>query len=98
MKKIISLIMLSIIITISTVAFASEAVVNNAVVNNNAVDNNVVKNNVTTITGNEYDEAQKEDTKLPQTGIEDYNLVILFVVCVAGAMFAYKKVNDYRDI
>ena len=60
----------------------------------------------TTITGNEYEEAQKNtqdtdkknETKLPQTGTESFGLGIVLMVCAGSAIFAYKKVSDYRGI
>lgn len=93
MKKIVSLILISIMImTLSFSVFATET------------------NDLTEITDEEYQNAQKEDEEkvnkvennvtgsLPQTGVEDYNVAILLVVFGACAIFAYKKVRDYRDI
>ena len=96
MKKIVSLILVSIMImTISFSVFATE---------------DVLGGNSTHITDEEYQNAQKEEEEkvnkaennvigsLPQTGVEDYNVAILLVVFGACAIFAYKKVRDYRDI
>lgn len=92
MKKLVSLIVLSImIITLSVNVFATDSVLGDG-----------TGNNTTTITGNEYENAQKNtannNSALPQTGVEDYGVGILFVIFAAGAIFAYKKVSDYRDI
>lgn len=121
MKKVINLkeimvILISVIlIAVSTTALATDLVLGN--------------NNPTTITGNEYDNAQtpgidnnaatstgngnnatnnttnntrtyntNNKSDLPQTGIEDYNVGILLVICVASAIYAYKKVRDYKNI
>lgn len=88
MKKLVSLIVLSImIIALSVNVFASDAVLGNG---------------ATTITGNQYEDAQQNtsnnNSALPQTGVETYSVGILLVVCIAGAMFAYKKVNDYKGV
>ena len=58
---------------------------------NNTAEINSFNNNVRTYNNN--------NTKdLPQTGIEDYNIGILIVICVASAIFAYKKINDYKNV
>ena len=67
-----------------------------------------------TISGDEYNSAQNgtknnivntnnkvnvsNNSALPQTGIEDSGMGILLIVSVAFAIFAYKKVSDYRNI
>lgn len=91
MKKLISLILISVIImAISINVFATDSVLGD------------VGDNTTTITGNEYENAQQDtennDTTLPQTGIESYNIGILLVISIASVIFAYKKISDYRDI
>ena len=55
--------------------------------NNNTKNSNVQKYNT-----------NKNNTNLPQTGIEDYNIGILLIICIASAMYAYRKINDYRSI
>ena len=50
------------------------------------------------------DEPNTENTnvaenKLPQTGVaEDTTLFIFIAVCILSAIYAYKKVRDYRNI
>jgi len=66
---------------------------NNANNNTNNAVNNTNKNTVT-----KYNTNNSNNTDLPQTGIEDYNIGILLVVCIASAIFAYKKITDYRNI
>lgn len=56
----------------------------------NSTSNNTVNNAKTYNTNNKTD--------LPQTGIEDYNIGILLIICVISAIFAYKKINDYKNI
>ena len=77
----------------------------NVPVDNNTVNNvtddtnnttNKTTNNAVNNTVKKYNTSNKTD--LPQTGIEDYNVGILLIICVASAIYAYKKVNDYRNI
>lgn len=122
MKKIINLkeimiILISVVlITLSTTVLATDLVlgnntstitgneydnaqtptVDNNATTNNAVTNNTVGNNTTNNTTRTYNTNNSSD--LPQTGIEDYNIGILLVICVASAIFAYKKVSDYKNI
>lgn len=65
---------------------------------NNTANNtaNNTTNNTTNNTVKKYN--TNNTTDLPQTGIEDYNVGILLIICVASAIFAYKKVSDYRNI
>lgn len=88
MKKLVSLIILSVMIMmISVNVFATD----------------VLGDGATQITGNQYEDAQKNNTQnntttLPQTGAGDFGLGVLLVICAASAIFAYKKVSDYRGI
>ena len=69
---------------------------------NNAVNNSNNTANINTSTNNSTNNVKTYNTNntsdLPQTGIEDYNIGILLIICVASAIFAYKKVNDYKNI
>ena len=47
---------------------------------------------------NELKNVSDNETEIPQTGIEDYNVGILLIICVASAIFAYKKINDYKNV
>ena len=70
----------------------------NNTVGNNSTGNNIVGNNSTgNNTAKKYN-TNNSNTNLPQTGIEDYNIGILLVISIASAMFAYKKIADYRNI
>lgn len=68
---------------------------NNNNSNNNA-NNNSNSNNSSNNTARRYN--TNNNTNLPQTGIEDYNVGILLVICVASAIYAYKKVKYYKNI
>ena len=58
---------------------------------NNTNGNNTNGNNTKVYNTN-------NNTDLPQTGIEDYNIGILMVICIASAIFAYRKISDYKNI
>ena len=68
----------------------------------NTTNNNNTGNNTTNNTSNNTNNTKvyntNNTTDLPQTGIEDYNIGILLIICIASAMYAYKKINDYRSI
>ena len=100
MKKVLSLILVSIIlITMATTVFADvlgddEPTVIPGNKYNSAQDS--TKNN--TVVNNNKVNVSNNNSALPQTGIEDSGMGILLIVCVACAIFAYKKVSDYRNI
>lgn len=71
---------------------------NNSVNNNTNNTNNNVNNNTNNNTAKTYNTNNSNNTDLPQTGIEDYNIGILLVICIASAIFAYKKITDYKNI
>ena len=113
MKKIINvketlIILISVVlITISTSVFAIDSVLGNngaTQITGNEYDNaqnaTVDNNNTTGNTNNNVknNNTNNNSTNLPQTGIEDYNIGILLVICIASAIFAYKKITDYKNI
>ena len=62
---------------------------------NNTV-NNTIKNNSVLTTNNT---SSYNNTSLPKTGIEDHiPATILLVVFGVSAVYAYKKIQDYRNI
>ena len=67
----------------------------NAATGNNTNSNNTNGNNTK---GNNTKVYNTNNTDLPQTGIEDYNVGILLIICVASAIYAYRKINDYKNI
>lgn len=96
MKKVISLILvITMLIIFSANVYATGVL--------DGVDN------ATPITGDEYENAQKNSTTnnskannssttLPQTGAGDFGVGILLIICAGSAIFAYKKVRDYNGI
>ena len=78
---------------------------NNAANGNSATGNNTNGNNTNgnntngnNTKGNNTKVYNTNNTDLPQTGIEDYNIGILLIICVASAIYAYRKINDYKNI
>ena len=74
---------------------------NTPVTNNTANTSNVVApTNITSATNNTTNNASSYNTtNLPKTGLEDFTTVfILIAVCVVSAGYAYKKVNDYKNV
>lgn len=61
---------------------------------NNSTDNNLNSN----VNNTKVYNTNNNTTDLPQTGIEDYNIGVLLIICVASAIFAYRKINDYKNI
>ena len=56
----------------------------------NAVENNIVENT------NTNSKTDKGNT-LPQTGVtEDITVMFFIIVCAVSAIYAYKKIRDYR--
>lgn len=68
----------------------------NNVANNTA--NNTINNKTNNTANNTKVYNTNKTTDLPQTGIEDYNIGILLIICVASAIYAYRKINDYKNI
>lgn len=76
---------------------------NNAATNNSAVDNNANTNSALTSTLTPTtpvnNSASTLSSNLPKTGIADNTVVFIVVgVCAVAAVYAYKKVRDYKGI
>ena len=65
--------------------------------NTNTNTNNNTNTNTNT-NRNTSNNANTNSSKLPQTGIEDYSIGIMIIICIASAIYAYKKVRDYNNI
>ena len=66
---------------------------------NNTNRNNTNTNNTNTNNTNRNNTSIYNNTNLPQTGIEDSIPVALMVVVFGvSAVYAYKKINDYKNI
>lgn len=62
----------------------------------NTANENVSEGVNTDAVYNTVDEEEKDD--LPQTGIEDYNIGILLVICIGASIYTYKKMRDYKNV
>lgn len=71
----------------------------NAVENTNTNSNTEVANNTQVIQPNTNKTATTTDkgNTLPQTGVtEDITVMFFIIVCAVSAIYAYKKIRDYR--
>lgn len=59
---------------------------------------NNTSNNTTNNTANNTTNNNTANEKLPQTGIEDTGIGVLLIICMGSAIFAYRKISDYRNI
>lgn len=64
----------------------------------NYTSNNMVGNNVSNGINTSSAYNTNNSTDLPQTGIEDYNIGILLIICVAASIYTYKKMKDYKNV
>ena len=76
---------------------------NNTIVSSTESTTSGAEQQLTTSTGEDTNSAYKtvdEDNsdKMPQTGIEDHYVGILLIICVAAAIFTYKKMKDYKNV
>ena len=79
-------------------ASTNNANTNNANTNTNRT-NNTNTNNASRNNTNNTNRSNYNNTSLPKTGIEDSIPVALLVVVFGiSAVYAYKKIKDYRDI
>ena len=78
----------------STNNITSNTALNNTTRNNTV--NNTIKNNSVLTTNNT---SSYNNTSLPKTGVEDsMPAVILVVVLGISAVYAYKKIQEYKNI
>ena len=67
---------------------------------NNTPANNTPKNNTTNNNVNKNNSSIYNNTNLPKTGIGDSSIPVAMLVVIFGisAVYAYKKIKDYRNI
>ena len=71
---------------------------NNTAVNNNTPQNNTNVNR-TNNTNNSNNSSIYNNTNLPHTGIEDsIPIAVLVVIFGISAVYAYKKISEYKNI
>lgn len=106
-KGILLVTIVAILMLVTNSVYAADAIVlsptdNNAATNNSAVDNNANTNSALTSTLTPTTPVNNTSTlnsNLPKTGIADNTVVFIIVgVCAVAAIYAYKKVRDYKGI
>lgn len=105
-KGILLVTIIAISMLITSNAYAAETIVltQNAPANNTAVANNTATNNsalssTLTPTSTTNNTTSTLNQNLPKTGIADNTIVFAVVgICAVAAIYAYKKVRDYKGI
>lgn len=105
-KGILLVTIIAISMLITSNAYAAEPIVltQNAPANNTAVANNTATNNsalssTLTPTSTTNNTTSTLNQNLPKTGIADNTIVFAVVgICAVAAIYAYKKVRDYKGI
>lgn len=112
LKRILSIVVIAVLLsTIATMVFATNddfMIINNSNVDNNAttIDNNTtgLNNNVTNPLGNTSNTSTYNNTvnntvnNLPKTGAGDYTMILTIAGLAIIAVYAYKKISDYKNI
>lgn len=67
--------------------------------NTNTVNTANTQNTANTLnTLNTANTSNYTNTNLPQTGADDYAMVLIIGIFAVSAVYAYKKINDYKNI
>lgn len=102
-KGILLVTIVAILMLITNSVYAADTIVLSPTDNNTATDNSVVANNsalTSTLTPTTpVNNTSTLNSNLPKTGIADNTVVFIVVgVCAVAAIYAYKKVRDYKGI
>ena len=106
-KGILLVTIVAVLMLITNSVYASDAIVlsptNNSATDNSATTNNSATNNsalTSTLTPTTpVNNTSTLNSNLPKTGIADNTIVFIVVgVCAVAAIYAYKKVRDYKGI
>lgn len=102
-KGILLVTIVAILMLITNSVYAADTVVLSPTDNNTATDNSAVANNsalTSTLTPTTpVNNTSTLNSNLPKTGIADNTVVFIVVgVCAVAAIYAYKKVRDYKGI
>lgn len=100
--------MLVIILLGATVVFATTDDTGTIVItgtNTNTVNTANTQNTANTVntlntlnTANTANTSNYTNTNLPQTGADDYAMVLIIGIFAVSAVYAYKKINEYKNI
>lgn len=102
-KGILLVTIVAILMLITNSVYAADTIVISPTDNNTATDNSAVANNsalTSTLTPTTpVNNTSTLNSNLPKTGIADNTVVFIVVgVCAVAAIYAYKKVRDYKGI
>lgn len=102
-KGILLVTIVAILMLITNSVYAADKIVLSPTDNNIATDNSAVANNsalTSTLTPTTpVNNTSTLNSNLPKTGIADNTVVFIVVgVCAVAAIYAYKKVRDYKGI
>ena len=100
-KGILLVTIVAILMLITNSVYAADTIVLSPTDNNTATDNSAVANNsalTSTLTPTTpVNNTSTLNSNLPKTGIADNTVVFIVVgVCAVAAIYAYKKVRDYK--
>lgn len=77
---------------------SNEATINDTA-NNSATNNSALSSTLTPTTNNANKNTNTLNQNLPKTGIADNTVVFIAIgACIVAAVYAYKKVRDYKGI
>lgn len=86
--------------SVNEIPETNNATTNNTTTNNattnNATTNNTTSNN-TTPNNAAANNANKNNTVIPDTGV-DYSVVFIIAIFGVSAIYAYKKIRDYKNV
>lgn len=102
-KGILLVTIVAILMLITNSVYAADTIVLSPTDNSTATDNSAVANNsalTSTLTPTTpVNNTSTLNSNLPKTGIADNTVVFIVVgVCAVAAIYAYKKVRDYKGI
>lgn len=101
LKK-VCLVMLVVILLGATAVFATDDVITitpeNTVVGGNTQDNTLSNAVDNTVIQGGNTSTYNNTTNLPQTGADDYAVISIIAVFAVSAVYAYKKIRDYKNI
>ena len=96
-KGILLVTIIAIFMLITNSVYAADAIVLSPTDNNSATNNSALTSTLTPTTP--VNNTSTLNSNLPKTGIADNTVVFIVVgVCAVAAIYAYKKVRDYKGI
>lgn len=97
LKKVCLVMVVVILLGVTTVFATGDVIMinqSNTVVGGNTV--NTTPKNTVIQTGNTS--KYSNTTNLPKTGADDYAVIAIIAVLGVGAVYAFKKISDYKNI